>query len=100
MKTVIFDFDGTLADSLDVITEIFEQLTGQRVHELSKREAAELRHMPLLQVAERLHVPKWRVPFLMFHGRQLFARRLAQVKPFAGTQAALQELYADGYALF
>jgi phosphoglycolate phosphatase len=98
MKTVIFDFDGTLADSLDVIVEILERLTG-RSGQLGKKEMAELRHLPLPVIAKRIGVPLWRVPWLLWRGRRLMAKYIQDVPPYSGIDAVLNDLQTQGYQL-
>lgn len=98
MKTVIFDFDGTLADSLDVIVEIFEHITGKSAN-LSREEMAGLRHMPIPAVAKRLGIPVWRAPWLLWRGRRLMSRYIQQVPPFAGVESVLQNLQSKGFRL-
>ena len=39
-RTVIFDFDGTIADTLDMVVDIYRELTGDERH-VSKAEINE-----------------------------------------------------------
>lgn len=98
MKTVIFDFDGTLADSLNVIVEIFEQLTG-KPNALTKREMAQLRHLPIPVVAKRIGIPMWRVPFLLYKGRRMMKARVDEIVMYKGLDTLLAALHEDGYRL-
>lgn len=98
MSTVIFDFDGTLADSFEVIADIFYELTG-RSEKLTSQQIHELRGLTALEVAERLHVPWWRIPFLVASGRRLMQVHIAEVKPFAGIKELLKDLHHAGYQL-
>lgn len=97
-KTVIFDFDGTLADSLNVIVEIFEALTGKQ-GSLTKQEMAALRHLPLPVVAQKVGIPMWRVPFLLWRGRRMMRRRINEVVLYQGLERIIKDLHKKGYKL-
>lgn len=98
MNTVIFDFDGTLADSLSTIVQIFEDLTGNG-HLLTPKEMAELRHLPIPVVAKRLNVPMWRVPYLLYRGRRIMQRRINTVVMYEGLDLVVRRLHQSGYRL-
>lgn len=98
MKTVIFDFDGTLADSLNVIVEVFEQITGKQ-GQLTKKEMAALRHLPIPVVAKRVGIPMWRVPFLLYRGRRMMKARVNEIVMYEGLDKLLAALHKDGYRL-
>lgn len=98
MKTVIFDFDGTLADSLNVIVEIFEELTGKH-GQLTKKDMAELRHLPIPVVAKRIGVHMWRVPFLLYRGRRIMQKRINEIVLYKGLDDTISKLHADGFRL-
>lgn len=98
-KTLIFDFDGTIADSFKVIVEIFEQITG-RENPIEDSEMAHLRGLPPTEVARRLKVPLWRAPIFLFRGRSLMQRRLTEIKPFAGIETTLKNLHASGHKIY
>jgi phosphoglycolate phosphatase len=97
--TIIFDFDGTIANSFGVITEIFETLTKQP-RKLSPSELDALRDLSPLAMAKRLGVPNWQVPFLLFRGRRMMATRLHEVQPFEGMAGVVEKLYNEGHELF
>lgn len=99
MAAIIFDFDGTIADSFDVIVDIFEHIT-KRKEKLTEDQMTELRGYPLEVVAERLKVPWWRIPFLLVRGRQLMARRMGEIPVFEGIGKVIDELHAEGHELF
>jgi phosphoglycolate phosphatase len=96
---VIFDFDGTIADSFGVIIEVFEKLTKQP-RKLSQAELDELRDLPLLSIAKKLGLSNWQIPFLLYRGRRMMANRLPEIQPFAGIPEVIEKLHAEGHELF
>lgn len=96
-KTLIFDFDGTLADSFELVMEITYELTG--IKPPSEEEVARLRKLPLLKAAAVLHIPLRRAPRLLLKGRQMMLERIHEVHPFPGIPETLKQLHAQGYHL-
>ncbi len=99
MAAVIFDFDGTIGDSFGLIVDIFHHIT-RREERLTDKQMTELRGFPLAVIAKRLHVPAWRIPYLLIHGRYLMGRRIAEVPLFEGMGKVIEELHAEGHELF
>lgn len=97
MKTLIFDFDGTLADSFELALDIAYELTGSK--KLTKKELNHLRQLPLPTVLRELHVPVLKVPRLLFHGRQRMHERIDELQPFEGIPETLSALHASGHEL-
>jgi phosphoglycolate phosphatase-like HAD superfamily hydrolase len=99
MANVIFDFDGTIADSLPVVIAIFEELLrGGRP--MPPAEVERLRGMSLLRVGAELKIVPWRVPFLLARGRSRMRRRLDEVPIFDGMEAVIRQLHKDGHQLY
>lgn len=98
MKTVIFDFDGTLVDSFKVAIEVAHELTGRSTL-VQPEEIVRLRKLRLLDVAKDLKLPRWQWPFLLLRGRRMMAKRLDEVLPFPGMPELVQELHSSGYNL-
>lgn len=90
-QAVIFDFDGTVADTFGLAVDIFYHVTN-RSEPLTAEKISELRELSLPQVALALGVPFWKVPYLAWRGRRLFADRIHQAAAVPGMAEALQEL--------
>lgn len=99
-KLVVFDFDGTLADCLDLSLEILNQLApefGYRA--VDPAEMPELRNHGPRYIMKALGISKLKVPFLMDRCRKEYRRRLGEVQPFTGLGEALKQLRERGYTL-
>ncbi|MGH7241699.1 MAG: HAD-IA family hydrolase [Candidatus Saccharimonadales bacterium] len=99
MANVIFDFDGTIADSFALAVHIYEQLLrgGELVPEA---ELERLRSMSMLHVALELKIAPWRVPFLLARGRTMMRRKIDTVQAFDGMPELIRQLNQDGHKLF
>ena len=96
MRTLLFDFDGTLADSFSVVVDIFYENTGHpRIEDPEL--IAYLRKQPIMVAAKELRVSPIQVPRLLVKGRKMMAERMDSVRLFDGMDEALQQLHAKGY---
>ena len=98
MKSLIFDFDGTLADSFALLLDIAYEVTG--VPRLPDAELEKLRQLPLIGAVRHLRIPLYRLPKLLLSGRQLMHDRLSEVGTFANMSEVLAELHRRGYDLY
>jgi phosphoglycolate phosphatase len=95
--TIIFDFDGTVADSFDVVADIFYQLTGKE--RFSDERIAELRKLSLNKIGKEIGISLRHVPRLLVKGRALMKHRMREVKPVPGMLEALRDLHNEGWRL-
>ena len=71
-RTVIFDFDGTLADTLEESRRIYNILAPDyRLRPVSADELPALRDFSLLELLDHLGIPKRKVPSLLSRGTSL-----------------------------
>lgn len=99
-RYVIFDFDGTLADSLPFLLSCLGELA--RTHgfrQPASEEWPQLRAASLNGLLDSLGIPLWRVPRIARHYRRLLAQRGDQVAPFAEIPQALDRLQTSGLQL-
>ncbi len=95
---VVFDFDGTIADSFDEAMAVFKQLVpGQ--DKLTKDQVDVLRNKPYKEIFDYFNISYFRVPSLIVKGRQMLKRSIHKVNPYDGVAEALGKLKADDYAL-
>ena len=99
MAAIIFDFDGTIADSFETVVSIFRDLTG-RHDPIDAAEIERLRGMTLRQVARELHIRAWQMPFLTMRGRQRMTKRMESIAIYPGLPAVIHELQAAGHRLY
>ena len=94
-KLVVFDFDGTLADSLGGMVRIFNQLAAELGHR-PVEDVAAARAMTTRQFLKHHGISFWRLPRLVRRYRVLAAEDADTTKMFAGLPEALAALQANG----
>lgn len=98
-RAIIFDFDGTIADSLPAVIQVFETLT-KRPQRFTVPEIEAMRHLSLVELAVELNIPRWKIPLLLFKGRRMIRSHLETVKLHDGIVAAIQSLANRGEPLY
>ena len=99
MKAVIFDFDGTIVDSLHAVIKVFEDVT-KRTHRFTPEEIEELQHKDPLQIALALNIPKWKIPWLLLKGRRMFRDHMRSVDVHEGMAEVIKELHGRDITMF
>ncbi|HEV2403299.1 MAG TPA: HAD hydrolase-like protein [Candidatus Saccharimonadales bacterium] len=99
MSDIVFDFDGTIADSFEVAEQIFYELTGYEPI-TDPRQRDHLRSLSLLKAAKELHISPAQIPRLLIMGRSLMQRRMYHVKLFPNVSPVLRKLHESGNRLF
>ncbi|TCP36054.1 HAD hydrolase-like protein [Sphingomonas sp. BK235] len=97
---VIFDFDGTIADSrewffgsLNGVADRF----GFRRTTVDERER--LRDLGTREILRELRIPLWKMPSIARYMRELAATQIETIRLFDGIPDALRRLWASGTAL-
>jgi phosphoglycolate phosphatase len=99
-KLVIFDFDGTLADTLGwflrVINDVAERFKFKRIE---PGEVEMLRGMGAADITAHLGVPRWKLPLIAHHMRKRKSRELGETKLFDGVDRLLTEFAEHGISI-
>ncbi|HVQ44374.1 MAG TPA: HAD-IA family hydrolase [Candidatus Saccharimonadia bacterium] len=98
MKAIIFDFDGTIADSFDMFIEVMMVLL-RRTQPLTAAQIEDLRQSSTREVIKKLGIKPWQIPRLMLKGRREMSARMERVQAFDGLPEALRELSSQ-YSLY
>lgn len=98
-RTIIFDFDGTLADTLEESRRIYNGLAAEyRLREVSAEELPGLRHFSLLELLDHLDIPKRRVPSLLSRGTALMRGNITKLPLIPGIGEILPTLRSRAQA--
>lgn len=99
-KLIIFDFDGTLADSfpwlLSVANEVADTYGFRRIEE---SEFETLRGYSAATMLKHLGIPVWKVPMIGNHIRTLMTKNISRIPLFDGVDRMLQQVSAMGVTL-
>lgn len=92
-RALIFDFDGTIADTLGETRVIFNQIAPDYgIREVEEHEITELRHLSLKEILKKLDIPKRRVPSIIARGTGMMRANLDRLQLIPGMREALTEL--------
>jgi phosphoglycolate phosphatase len=99
MRTLIFDFDGTIADSFETLLEIFEEITA-RPKKLTDQEIGRLRGESLKDIIKYLKIKRWQLPRIILKAKRQVALKMPGIKTFPGMTMALKALNKDGCSMY
>ena len=100
-KNIIFDFDGTLVDSKDILFIAYDRLLKQYNLPGFKREDFEaLRELPLIDRFKKIGFPLYKIPQVSREIKKSYEDNMHILKTFPGIKKALYQLHEDGYNLF
>jgi len=92
-KTMVFDFDGTIADTLGETRRIFNKIAPDYgIREVAEHELDHLRHLSLGELLDHLDIPKRRVPTLIARGTGMMRGNITQLQLIQGMGDVLVEL--------
>lgn len=97
MAAIIFDFDGTIADSFDYVADFLTKEAGLT---LDKQQRQALRGLSMAAMARQLGFHWWRMPRLFLRGRHSMNKVIKQLQPVKGMPDVINALHAEGHELF
>ena len=99
-QLIIFDFDGTLADTFPWFAGIINEIAEvQGFKKINDAEAAMLRGYTVRAILQYLEVPLWKLPTLARHVQKMMSVDIDKIKLFAGAEFMLRTLADHGLTL-
>lgn len=93
-KLIVFDFDGTLADTRALTVEIFQEISKKHDYPvLSHDEIEAMRKLPIRKRLKIVKVPLRKVPGLMKEGLEMMKERIQNSQLFDGIQELLEAFH-------
>ncbi|MCF6158074.1 MAG: HAD family hydrolase [wastewater metagenome] len=99
-KLVIFDFDGTLANTIPWFTSALNTVAVRyRFKPINQTDIERLRGLHAKDIMKYLGIPLWKAPLITAHLRTLLAKNLHQVSLFEDVDMLLEMLARKGIRL-
>ena len=99
-KIIIFDFDGTIADTVDALVTIANRLALEFVYvPINSQELVLLRNLTAREIIKYSGVSLFKIPFMVKKVKGELKHKIPELKPIEGINAALIELHHQGYHL-
>jgi phosphoglycolate phosphatase len=96
----IFDFDGTIVDSLPAMITVYNKIVRNNENPLKPDEIERLRNMSSRKALKHLGVRWWQYPKLLISGMGDFHALLPEMLPFEAMPEAIKTLNKRGDKLF
>jgi len=100
VEEIIFDFDGTVADSFGVMMEIFEEHKKEFGFEKFGDEELKIyREQGVANLIKERKISIWKILKILKVGKKLMNQKIISVKPFEGMREILMKLKEKGLIL-
>jgi phosphoglycolate phosphatase len=99
-KVIIFDFDGTIADTVDALVTIANRLALEFGYvPINSQELVLLRNLTAREIIKYSGVSLFKIPFMVIKVKGELKHKIPELTPIEGINAALIELHNQGYHL-
>jgi len=96
-KVLVFDFDGTIADTHLYLVEISNRLSGEFKYDQIKLEELDfLKEKTAKEVIEYLNVPVLKIPAILSKAKKEFFCDISSINPITGIKEILFQLKSAG----
>ncbi len=100
VKVIIFDFDGTLADTLEVLRNIINRLAGEFGYKpASEADLDRLQNLTSREIIKHSGIAIFKIPSLLRRVKGELNKEIHAVLPIKGIEEVLRELKQKGYRL-
>ncbi len=99
-KVILFDFDGTIADTYQAIANITNQLSTEFGYKaLDSEELLLIKNLSSREIVQRSEISLFKLPFLVRRVRLELSKEIAELAPICDIDRALLNLKNQGYVL-
>ena len=100
VKVILFDFDGTLADTLTAIVKISNSLAEEFGYQPTSTEKLEqIRHLSSREIIKQSGISRFKIPFLLKKVQKGLREDIKSLTPIPGIIDVLNDLKSEGYQL-
>lgn len=100
IKTLIFDFDGTIADTFEAMVEISNFLAKEfNFKHIADEELTDYKNKTSQEMLKVLNIPTLKIPRIAQRARSELNKKILSVEPISGLEEILQQLKTFGYTM-
>jgi HAD superfamily hydrolase (TIGR01549 family) len=99
-KIIVFDFDGTIADTIPVSITILQKLATKFYHKtIDEKLIEQLRDKSIPEILKELDISIIKLPFIARKARKELNKEIESLKPIKGMRDLLEQLKKEGQTL-
>lgn len=99
-KILVFDFDGTIADTFSEFIGIGNKLAEKySFKKITEEDIPRFRESDIVGVLRELKIPLWKLPLIVNDGRAELHKIIDNLKPIKGIKVHLEKLHEAGFTL-
>lgn len=99
-KIIVFDFDGTIADTFSEFIGIGNKLAEKySFKKIAEEDIPRFRESDVIGVLRELKIPLWKLPLIVNDGRSELHKIIDILKPIKGIKEQLKKLHEVGCTL-
>jgi len=100
IRHIIFDFDGTIADSGEISLQIINELAGKyHYKEFTRAEVRELNNIPIKERLKKVGLPLHKIPQITVDVLVKYRRLVSSLQAYDGIKEMLNALKREGLYL-
>lgn len=95
-SVILFDFDGTICDDFKEAILILNKLSDEfGYRKVDANQLEEFREMGTRGILKNLHIPAYKLPFILTRARRELQEKIKEFRPIAGMPEVLSQLSAQ-----
>jgi len=100
-KWVIFDFDGTISETTDVLAKFWNEYLAPKykLRKIHGNDMENLRNMSAVEKIAFFQIPFYKLPFVVNAARKNFPKYMNEFAIFTGLKTTCQKFLAEGLKL-
>ena len=99
-KVLIFDFDGTIADTRDILLAITNKIADEYgIDRVTPEEMIRLSHLSSKEIIKQSRIPAYKIPFFLKRIKKELNQEIKNLQPFLGIRETLKSLKNHDFLL-
>jgi phosphoglycolate phosphatase len=97
---IIFDFDGTIANTMEHVKDIFNEIAGEfNFRRIEEAEWEKAREIKTKDIFKKIGISFFKLPKILKRVGEIVSKKIEKLRPIDGIKKALEELKNEGYVL-